>query len=44
MADLAMPPFGEIRPDRALITRDGASFAFDYRLRFSDLCTVSGVR
>jgi eukaryotic-like serine/threonine-protein kinase len=42
--DLAMPPLGGIRPDRPLITPDGTSFAFDYRLRFSDLYTVSGVR
>lgn len=42
--DFAMPPFGGVRPDRPLITPDGASFAFDYRLRFSDLYTVSGVR
>ena len=39
-----MPPFGGIRPDRPLITPDGTSFAFDYRLRFSDLYTVNGVR
>ena len=32
----------ETRP--LLITLDGASFAFDYRLRLSGLYTVTGVR
>lgn len=42
--ELGMPPFGGVFPDPPLITPDGASFAFDYRLRLSDLYTVSGVR
>jgi dipeptidyl aminopeptidase/acylaminoacyl peptidase len=42
--DLAMPPIGGVLPDPPIITPDGASYAFDYRLRLSDLYTVSGVR
>ena len=42
--DLAMPPIGGVLPDPPIITRDGVSYAFDYRLRLSDLYTVSGVR
>lgn len=42
--ELGMPPFGGVFPDPPLITPDGASFAFDYCLRLSDLYTVTGVR
>jgi hypothetical protein len=42
--DLAMPPIGGVLPDPPIITPDGASYAFDYRLRLSDLYTVSGIR
>ncbi|HMK24157.1 MAG TPA: hypothetical protein VK466_17635, partial [Terriglobales bacterium] len=42
--DLAMPPIGGVRPDAPIITPDGSSFAFDYRMNLSDLYTVSGVR
>jgi eukaryotic-like serine/threonine-protein kinase len=42
--DLSMPPFGGVFPDPPIITPDGATFGFDYRLRLSDIYTVSGVR
>ncbi len=41
--DLAMPPLGGIVPDPPIITPDGATYGFDYRLRLSDLYTVNGV-
>jgi hypothetical protein len=42
--DLAMPPIGGVFPDPPIITPDGATYGFDYRLRLSDIYTVSGVR
>lgn len=42
--NLAMPPIGGVFPDPPLITPDGATYGFDYRLRLSDLYTVNGVR
>ena len=42
--DLSMPPIGGVRPEAPIITPDGKSFAFDYRMNLSDLYTVSGVR
>ena len=42
--DLAMPPIGGVLPDPPIITPDGATYGYDYRLRLSDLYTVSGVR
>jgi hypothetical protein len=42
--DLSMPAIGGIFPDPPVITLDGAAYAFDYRLRLSDLYTVTGVR
>ncbi len=33
-----------LAPDRPIIALDGASFGIDYRLRLSDLYTVSGVQ
>jgi hypothetical protein len=42
--DLAMPPLGGIFPDPPIITPDGATYGYDYRLRLSDLYTVNGVR
>jgi eukaryotic-like serine/threonine-protein kinase len=42
--DLSMPPFGGVFPDPPIITPDGATYGFDYRLRLSDIYTVSGVR
>jgi hypothetical protein len=35
---------GGVRPDAPIITPDGNSFAFDYRMNLSDLYTVRGVR
>jgi eukaryotic-like serine/threonine-protein kinase len=42
--DVAMPPIGGVLPDPPIITPDGATYGYDYRLRLSDLYTVSGVR
>jgi len=42
--DLAMPPIGGVLPDPPIITPDGATYGYDYRLRLSDLYTVGGVR
>lgn len=42
--DLAVPPIGGVLVDPPIIAPDGASYAFDYNLRLSDLYTVSGVR
>jgi serine/threonine protein kinase/WD40 repeat protein len=42
--DLAMPPLGGVVPDPPIITPDGSTYGFDYRLRLSDLYTVNGVR
>lgn len=41
--DLAMPPVGGVHPDAPIITPDGRSYAFDYRMNLSDLYIVSGV-
>jgi eukaryotic-like serine/threonine-protein kinase len=42
--DLPVPRIGGIFPDPPIITPDGATFGFDYRLRLWDLYTVNGVR
>jgi serine/threonine protein kinase/WD40 repeat protein len=42
--DLSMPPIEGVRPEPPIITPDGKSFAFDYRMNLADLYTVSGVR
>ena len=42
--DLYGIPYSGIFPDPPILTPDGATFAFDYRLRLSDLYVVSGVR
>ncbi len=42
--DLYGIPYSGIFPDPPILTRDGDTFAFDYRLRLSDLYVVSGVR
>lgn len=42
--DLAMPPIGGVFPDPPIITPDGSTYGYDYRLRLSDLYTVTGVR
>jgi hypothetical protein len=42
--ELRMPPIGGVFPDPPIITPDGSSYGFDYRLRLSDLYTVTGVR
>jgi serine/threonine protein kinase/Tol biopolymer transport system component len=42
--DLATAPIGGILPDPPIITPDGNTYGFDYRVRLSDLYTVSGVR
>jgi hypothetical protein len=39
-----MPPIGGVVPEAPIITPDGTVYGFDYRLRLSDLYTVSGVR
>jgi len=42
--DLYGAPFSGVLPDVPIFTPDGASYAFDYRLRLSDLYIISGVR
>jgi len=42
--DLATAPIGGVIPDPPIITPDGNTYGFDYRVRLSDLYTVSGVR
>ena len=42
--DLAMPAIGGVYPDPPIITPDGATYGFDYRMRLTDLYTVTGVR
>jgi hypothetical protein len=42
--DLATAPIGGILPDPPIITPDGNTYGFDYRVRLSDLYTVTGVR
>jgi len=41
---LATAPIGGVVPDPPIITPDGNTYGFDYRVRLSDLYTVSGVR
>jgi Tol biopolymer transport system component len=41
--DLATAPIGGILPDPPYITPDGTTYGFDYRVRLSDLYTVTGV-
>ena len=41
---LATAPIGGVIPDPPIITPDGNSYGFDYRVRLSDLYTVTGVR
>jgi dipeptidyl aminopeptidase/acylaminoacyl peptidase len=42
--DLPMPAIGGVIPDPPMITPDGATYGFDYRMRLTDLYTVNGVR
>ena len=42
--DLPTAPIGGILPDPPYITPDGTTYGFDYRVRLSDLYTVTGVR
>ena len=42
--DLETSPIGGIMPEPPIITPDGTMYGFDYRLRLSDLYTISGVR
>ena len=42
--DLALPPIEGIFPEQPVITPDGSTYGFGYRLRLWDLYTVSGVR
>lgn len=42
--DLPIPVIGGVFPDPPIITPDGATYGFDYRLRLWDLYTVNGVR
>jgi len=42
--DLAVPPIEGIFPEAPVITPDGSTYGFGYRLRLWDLYTVSGVR
>ena len=41
---LATAPIGGVVPDPPIITPDGATYGFDYRVRLSDLYTITGVR
>ena len=41
---LATAPIGGVIPDRPVITPDGNTYGFGYRVRLSDLYTVTGVR
>jgi len=41
---LATAPIGGVIPDPPIITPDGNTYGFDYRVRLSDLYTVTGVR
>jgi hypothetical protein len=41
---LATAPIGGVVPDPPIITPDGNAYGFDYRVRLSDLYTVTGVR
>jgi hypothetical protein len=41
---LATAPIGGVIPDAPIITPDGNTYGFDYRVRLSDLYTVTGVR
>jgi len=41
---LATAPIGGVVPDQPIITPDGNTYGFDYRVRLSDLYTVTGVR
>jgi eukaryotic-like serine/threonine-protein kinase len=41
---LATAPIGGVVPDPPIITPDGNTYGFDYRVRLSDLYTVTGVR
>jgi len=43
-APFLVSDIGGVFADPPLVTRDGASFAFDYRLRLSDLYTVTGIQ
>jgi hypothetical protein len=42
--NLAMSPIGGVLPYPPIITPDGATYGYDYRLRLADLYTVSGAR
>ena len=42
--DLPTAPIAGILPDPPYITPDGTTYGFDYRVRLSDLYTVTGVR
>ena len=42
--DVALPPIEGIFPELPVITPDGSTYGFGYRLRLWDLYTVSGVR
>jgi dipeptidyl aminopeptidase/acylaminoacyl peptidase len=41
---LATAPIGGVIPDPPIITPEGNTYGFDYRVRLSDLYTVTGVR
>ena len=41
---LATAPIGGVVPELPVITPDGNTYGFDYRVRLSDLYTVTGVR
>jgi hypothetical protein len=42
--DLSQPVISGIKPDRPILTPDGASYIYGYTLSLYDLYTVSGVR
>jgi eukaryotic-like serine/threonine-protein kinase len=42
--DLPMPAIGGITPEPAIISYDGSTYGYDYRVQLKDLYTVDGVR
>ncbi len=44
MAGVAKPPIGGVFPQSPILTPDGASYYYSFRLNISDLYTISGVR
>jgi hypothetical protein len=42
--ELGKPTIAGVSPDRPIISPDGASYLYNYRLSLHDLYTVNGVR